>query len=65
MFFPIGRDAYDTALWGMDRAERQVLRGARRIARGDLDPGAFVVNMARYLGEVKRDDLWVWAAMQG
>ena len=24
---------------------------------------AVVVNMARYLGEVKRDDLWVWAAM--
>ena len=24
---------------------------------------AVVVNMARYLGEVKRDDLWAWAAM--
>jgi 23S rRNA (guanosine2251-2'-O)-methyltransferase len=24
---------------------------------------AVVVNMARYLGAVKRDDLWVWAAM--
>ena len=23
---------------------------------------AVVVNLARYLGEVKRDDLWVWAA---
>jgi 23S rRNA (guanosine2251-2'-O)-methyltransferase len=25
-------------------------------------PVAVVVNLARYLGEVKRDDLWVWAA---
>ena len=25
-------------------------------------PVAVVTNLARYLGEVKRDDLWVWAA---
>ena len=25
-------------------------------------PVAVVVNLARYLGEVKRDDVWVWAA---
>jgi len=25
-------------------------------------PVAVVVNLARYLGEIKRDDLWVWAA---
>ena len=24
-----------------------------------------VVNLARYLGEIKRDDLWVWAAVEG
>lgn len=42
MLLPIGRDSYDTALWGMHRAERQVLRGAVKIARGDFDPGAFV-----------------------
>jgi 23S rRNA (guanosine2251-2'-O)-methyltransferase len=27
-------------------------------------PVAVVVNLARYLGEVKRDDLWVWAAAE-
>jgi 23S rRNA (guanosine2251-2'-O)-methyltransferase len=27
-------------------------------------PVAVVVNLARYLGEVKRDDLWTWAAAQ-
>jgi 23S rRNA (guanosine2251-2'-O)-methyltransferase len=27
-------------------------------------PIAVVVNLARYLGEVKRDDLWVWAAVE-
>jgi hypothetical protein len=43
MFFPsIGRDAYDSALLGMHRAEMQVWRGATKISRGDLDPGAFV-----------------------
>ena len=42
MLYPIGRDTYDLALWGMHRAERQVHRGAARIARGDLDPGNFV-----------------------
>jgi 23S rRNA (guanosine2251-2'-O)-methyltransferase len=26
---------------------------------------AVVVNLARYLGEIKRPDLWVWAAAQG
>ena len=25
-------------------------------------PVAVVVNLARYLGEIKRDDLWIWAA---
>jgi hypothetical protein len=43
---PPVRDAYGYALWGMDRAQEQVLRGARQIARGDLDPGA-VVDMMR------------------
>ena len=28
-------------------------------------PVAVVTNLARYLGEVKRDDLWVWAAAPG
>ena len=42
MLYPIGRDTYDLALWGMHRAECQVYRGAARIARGDLDPGNFV-----------------------
>ncbi len=27
-------------------------------------PVAVVVNLARYLGEVKRDDLWAWAAAE-
>ena len=43
MVFPLAsRDAYDMALWGMHRAEMQVWRGATKISRGDLDPGAFV-----------------------
>jgi hypothetical protein len=45
MLRPIGRDSYDLALWGMHKAERMVWRGASRIARGDLDPGAFVDMM--------------------
>jgi 23S rRNA (guanosine2251-2'-O)-methyltransferase len=28
-------------------------------------PVAVVVNLARYLGEIKRADLWTWAAVEG
>lgn len=35
-----------------------------RVSAGAVEhlPVAVVVNLARYLGDIKRDDLWVWAA---
>jgi 23S rRNA (guanosine2251-2'-O)-methyltransferase len=48
----------------LEHSSARVTAAVCRASAGAVEhvPVAVVVNLARYLGEVKRDDLWVWAA---
>lgn len=49
-----------------ERGAVRVTPAVCRVSAGAVEhlPVAVVVNLARYLSEVKRDDLWVWAATE-
>jgi 23S rRNA (guanosine2251-2'-O)-methyltransferase len=50
----------------LEHSSARVTPAVCRASAGAVEhvPVAVVVNLARYLGEVKRDDLWVWAAAE-
>lgn len=50
-----------------ERGAARVTAAVCRASAGAVEhlPVAVVVNLSRYLNEVKRGDLWVWAAEQG
>jgi 23S rRNA (guanosine2251-2'-O)-methyltransferase len=50
-----------------ERGAARVTAAVCRASAGAVEhlPVAVVVNLARYLGEVRRADLWVWAAEEG
>ena len=50
-----------------ERGAARVTAAVCRASAGAVEhlPVAVVVNLARYLNEIKRGDLWVWAAEQG
>lgn len=49
-----------------ERGAARVTAAVCRASAGAVEhlPVAVVVNLARYLGEIKRADLWVWAAAE-
>ncbi len=50
-----------------ERASARVTSAVCKASAGAVEylPVAVVVNLARYLEEIKRDDLWIWAVAQG
>jgi 23S rRNA (guanosine2251-2'-O)-methyltransferase len=48
----------------LEHSSARVTPAVCRVSAGAVEhiPVAVVVNLATYLGQVKRDDLWVWAA---
>ena len=48
----------------LEHARARVTAAVSRASAGAVEhvPVAVVANLATYIGQVKRDDLWVWAA---
>ena len=63
----VARSAAGAGATGSDRSGARLGAGHRRVCRASAGavehlPIAVVTNLARYLEEIKRDDLWIYAA---